>query len=183
MKGVIFTEFLDLVESKYGMEMADRVLTKGCPGDAGFTSVGTYDYRILIDLVVELSKAIDQTPSQVVFDFGKNLFSRLLLIYPDATKGVTNTIDQIQRVQSVIHHEVTKLYTDVELPSFNFPPSPDGEFLIEYISARPFADFAEGLIAAAIEHFGDDLKIHRVDLDGPPGSHALFSLRPSTYES
>ncbi len=31
MKGVIFTEFLELVETGFGMETADQVITRGCP--------------------------------------------------------------------------------------------------------------------------------------------------------
>ena len=27
MKGIIFTEFLDLVEDKFGLEMADKIIT------------------------------------------------------------------------------------------------------------------------------------------------------------
>lgn len=178
MKGVIFTEFLDMVESKHGMQVADRVLTRGFPLDSGFTSVGTYDYRILIDLIVEFSNAVDKPPSEVVFEFGKHLFHRLREIYPASTEGVTCAMDQVRRVETVIHTEVVKLYPDAEIPAFRFPPADDGTFQIEYISARPFADLAEGLIAATIEHYGEDFKIERVDLDGPPGTHALFCLRP-----
>ena len=182
MKGVIFTEFLDLVESSHGMEVVDRVLTNGCPEDLGFTSVGTSDYRILVNLVVELSRAIDKPPREVVFGFGKQLFDRLLEIYPDSTKGVTSTIELVLRVEDVIHDEVLKLYSDAEIPSFKFPASEDGVFQIEYISARPFADLAEGLLSACIEHFGDDLEIERIDLEGEPGTHSLFRLHSRLVE-
>lgn len=176
MKGVIFTEFLDLVESNYGMEVVDRVMTNGCPDGMGFTAVGTYDYRILVNLVAELSQAIDKQPKDVVFGFGRQLFHRLLDIYPDSTKGVSSTIGLVLRVEDVIHDEVLKLYSDAEIPNFKFPPSEDGVFQLEYLSIRPLADLAEGLLSACIEHFGDDLTIERVDLDGEPGTHALFRL-------
>lgn len=178
MKGVIFTEFLDLVEASYGMEVVDQVLTKGCPDDLGFTSVGTYDYRTLVSLVVELSATIGKPPQEVVFGFGKQLFHRLIEIYPDSTKGVNSTIGLVLKVEDVIHDEVLKLYADAEIPSFRFPVCENGVFQLEYISARPFADLAEGLLSTSIEHFGDDLEIERVDLDGEPGTHALFRLHP-----
>jgi hypothetical protein len=143
--------------------------------------VGTYDYRILISLIQEFSSEIGKPPREVVFGFGKHLFHRLRVIYPDSTNGVTNAIDLVRRVEVVIHGEVLKLYPDAELPSFKFPASADGTFQIEYISTRPFADLAEGLIAACIEHFGDDLQLDRVDLDGTPGTHAMFSLRPKSH--
>jgi len=178
MKGVVFTEFLDLVESNYGMEVADRVLTKGFPNDTGFTSVGTYDHRILISLIMEFSDAIGKSPQDVVFIFGKHLFHRLREIYPESTNGVNSSIDLVLKVEAVIHDEVLKLYPDAEVPSFAFPASPDGTFQVEYLSARPFADLAEGLLQGCIEHFGDKLQLERTDLEGEPGTHALFRFRP-----
>ena len=178
MKGVVFTEFLELVESKFGMEVADRVQTKGFPQDTGFTSVGTYDHQILISLVVELSQETGIPVRDLVLVFGKHLFHSFGRNFPETLEGVTNTFELLRKVEGVIHGEVQKLYPDAELPSFRFPPSPDGHFQMEYISARPFADLAEGLIVASIEHFGDDLKFERTDLDGAPGTHALFYLCP-----
>jgi hypothetical protein len=181
MKGVIFTEFLELVESKFGMGVADQIQTKGFPLDSGFTSVGTYDYQILISLVVELSNETGIPIRDLVYGFGKHLFNRFRVIYPEFICGSTNTIDLLRNVESVIHIEVQKLYPGAELPSFKFPPSGDEQFQIEYNSARPFAVLAEGLIDACIEHFGDDLILERIDLDGEPGTHALFCLTPKSH--
>jgi hypothetical protein len=181
MKGVVFTEFLELVESKYGMEVADDVQTKGNPCDTGFTSVGTYDHKILISLVVELSRSIGKTPQKIVYEFGKHLFHRFRETYPDPVRGSANTWDFLRSVEDVIHDEVRKLYPDAELPSFRFPPAEDGSFQIEYVSARPFADLAAGLIDACIEYFGDDLTAERIDLAGEPGTHAIFRLRPGSH--
>ena len=178
MKGVVFTEFLDLVESSYGMEVADRVLTKGFPTDSGFTSVGTYDHRILISLIMEFSDAIGKSPRDVILLFGKHLFHRLREIYPESTKGVTSAVELVLKVEAVIHDEVLKLYPDAEVPSFEFPASADGTFQIEYLSARPFADLAEGLLQGCIDHFGDPVQLERIDLQGTPGTHALFRFCP-----
>lgn len=58
MKGIIFTEFMELVESKFGLEVLDRVLELS--DDEGvYTSVGSYDHRGLVKLIVNLSKVSD----------------------------------------------------------------------------------------------------------------------------
>ncbi|EOG7766780.1 heme NO-binding domain-containing protein, partial [Vibrio parahaemolyticus] len=55
MKGIIFTEFMELVESKFGLEVLDQVLELS--DDEGvYTSVGSYDHRDLVKLIVNLSK-------------------------------------------------------------------------------------------------------------------------------
>ena len=181
MKGVIFTEFLDMIESSHGMDLADRVLTKVCPGEVGFTSVGTYDYQVMIRLIMEYSDAVDKPTRDVIRNFGKYLYHRLRAVYPTSTVDVSNTIEQVLKVEYFIHEEVLKLYPDAEIPHFIFPETADGIFQIEYLSARPFADLAEGLIEASIEHFEDDFVIERTDLPGAAGTHALFRLRPRSY--
>ena len=55
MKGIIFTEFLEMVETEYGMDMVDRLIDSSKIASQGaYTSVGTYDHRELIHLVGEL---------------------------------------------------------------------------------------------------------------------------------
>ena len=45
MKGVIFTEFLEMVESHFSPEMADRIITAArLPSGGAYTAVGTYDH-------------------------------------------------------------------------------------------------------------------------------------------
>jgi hypothetical protein len=47
---------------------------------------------------------------------------------------------------------------------------------MRYRSTRPFADLAHGLIAAAIEHFGDAIDLQRLDTPDASGRAARFIL-------
>ncbi len=180
MKGVMFTEFLELVEDQFGMEMADTVITKGCPfHSGGFTAVGSYDYRSLLSMVDQLSQQTGAERAALLRQFGRHMFSKFLESYPDAFDRATSTFDLLLRVEEVIHGEVRKLNPDAELPSFRFPATDEGCFDVEYESTRPFADLAHGLIEACIEHFNESLEISREELEGEPGTHVLFSLRPA----
>lgn len=180
MKGVVFTEFLEMVETGFGMEVADGVIMRGCPfHTAGFTAVGTYDYKNLVGMVGELSK-ITETPAQsLVYEFGKHMFGKFYESYPEAFDRVTSTFELLARVEEVIHVEVRKLHPDAELPSFSFPQTESGCLEVLYESNRPFADLAHGLIAACIEHFGESLEIARTDL-APDGTRSSFLLRPKS---
>ncbi len=183
MKGAVFTEFLDLVEGKFGYPMVDRLLTKGCPFHGGYTSVGTYDYTQLLDMVTELADAANAPVPDLVQVFGRHLFGRFLNMYPEAFKGITNTYDLLRQVESAIHVEVRKLTPDAELPSFQFPPRSDGCLELIYQSSRPFADLAEGMIQACIVHYGEAYELEREELPGPLGTHVRFLLRPLSDSS
>src|SRR5262245_35992633 len=52
MKGVVFTEFLEMVGAKFGEDMVDDViLACELPSGGAYTSVGTYDHQELFALV------------------------------------------------------------------------------------------------------------------------------------
>ena len=174
MKGVVFTEFLELVEDKFGLQVVDTVITKGCPFSRGFTSVGTYDYRELLSMVGQLSSETGAPTGTLVKTFGKHLFQTFLKSYPEAFLNTCSTAELLHQVEDAIHIEVRKLYPDAELPTFRFPPASPNEFVVEYQSSRPFADLAEGLLEASIHHFGESFVLERTDLDGEPGTHCLF---------
>ncbi|MEO0814052.1 MAG: heme NO-binding domain-containing protein, partial [Myxococcota bacterium] len=45
MKGIVFTEFLEMVEDRFGFEAVDRLVTaSGSDNDGVYTAVGTYDH-------------------------------------------------------------------------------------------------------------------------------------------
>ncbi len=62
MKGIIFTEFMELVEEKFGLDVLDQVLDLS--NDEGvYTAVGSYDHKDLVKLIVNLSKVSGVPPS------------------------------------------------------------------------------------------------------------------------
>jgi hypothetical protein len=57
MKGIIFTEFLKMVEDVFSPEIADRVISESGSSTGGaYTTVGTYDHHELINMVSRLSE-------------------------------------------------------------------------------------------------------------------------------
>ena len=57
MKGIIFTEFLDLVEEKFGLTMVDQIIQQSNLKSRGvYTSVGTYEFSEMLQLLNHLSK-------------------------------------------------------------------------------------------------------------------------------
>ena len=44
MKGIVFTESLEMVEQNHSIFTVDRILNAVGPRDVGYTSVGSYQY-------------------------------------------------------------------------------------------------------------------------------------------
>lgn len=173
MKGVVFTEFLEMIESKFGLELVDRLIESADLQTGGsYTSVGTYDYQELIQLVVKLSEEISTPVPALVQAFGSYLFERFTSSYPFALQGVEDAAGFLANVEDIIHVEVKKLYPDAELPTIDFHRINENDWRLNYNSTRPFADLCEGLIRACIEHFDDQGDLTREDVETSDGGFA-----------
>lgn len=177
MKGVVFTEFLQLVEEKFGYEVVDQILQAASPeNDGAYTSVGTYDYQELIGMVVALSQQTGVEVSDLVKTFGRFLFGRFVDGYSEQVCGYTNTFELLAHVEDYIHVEVRKLYPSAELPKFEYCRPDDETLEMTYRSSRPFADLCEGLIEECVSHFGENICVRRDNLSDD-GTAARFTLQ------
>lgn len=177
MKGVVFTEFLEMVEDKFSPEVADRIIEAAeLPSGGVYTTVGTYDHREMLQLVSRLSKETGIPTADLVRTFGVHLFGRFHSLFPKYFEGVGSSFEFLQRVDHYIHVEVAKLYPDAELPSFECDTSEPGCLRLTYRSSRPFAAMAEGLIRGCIAHYGEAIDVAMEDLSGGQGTAARFVL-------
>ena len=177
MKGVVFTEFLEMVEDRFSPEMADRIIEAAeLPSGGVYTTVGTYDHREMIQLVSCLSGETGIPSTELVRSFGMYLFGRFHTIFPKYFEGITSSFDFLHRVDHYVHVEVQKLYPDAELPSFDCDTSQPGCLRLTYRSSRPFAALAEGLIRGCVAHYGEAVDIAMEDLSDGTGTAARFVL-------
>ena len=181
MKGIVFREFIDMIEDEFSPETADAIIRASDLSTSGaYTSVGTYPHSEMVTLVSNLSTQTGQPVPALLHDFGRHLFKRFTLIHPQYVTNYRSAFELLQQLDGNIHVEVKKLYSDAELPSFRYEELPDGGMHFDYCSHRALADFAEGLIAGCIEYFGQTITISRTDLPADElGAHTRFTLTRS----
>lgn len=176
MKGMVFTEMLDMVESTWSLDMVDAIIARAnLPHGGAYTAVGTYPHEEIVALVVALSAETGIPVADLVRAFGKHLFERFAQLYTRFFEGITGSFQFLTGIEDVIHAEVRKLYPDAELPTFEVEKSGD-TLSLTYFSEHPFADLAEGLIAGCIAHFGEKIDLKREAVSGLPGAQARFIL-------
>ena len=178
MKGIVFREFLDLVESQFSPATADAIISASdLSTDGAYTTVGTYPHQEMVQLVSHLSTHTGKTVPELLRHFGRHLFFRLATHHPRFLETHTSVFQLLRALDNHIHVEVRKLYSDAELPTFAHEESDDGKFRLTYTSTRRMADFALGLIEGCIDHFKEPMSIERVDLpDDERGAHTRFTL-------
>lgn len=180
MKGLVFTEFLEMVESKYSADLVDQILEDSdLPSGGIYTSVGTYGHSEMISLLTELGKHTGLGTSELLCAFGQYLFGRFSSLYPEFFGATGNALTFLSKVDDYIHVEIRKLYPDAELPDFEIHAPRGGELQMVYRSQRPFASLAEGLIRGCIEHYGRPVDVRIEDLSGGRQTSVRFVLTES----
>src|SRR5690242_11099428 len=94
MKGMVFAEFLEMVEEKFSPDMVDRIID-GAELESGgaYTTVGTYDHQEMIALVTCLSRETGTSASDLIRTFGEHLFGRFHRLFPNYFQGVSSAFD------------------------------------------------------------------------------------------
>ncbi len=168
MKGVVFTEFLEMVEQTFSPQLADKLLDETELGSGGaYTAVGTYSHEELVALVIKLSEFTQIPTSVLIQTFGEHLFGRFAVGYPHFFAHIHSATDFLVSIENVIHVEVHKLYPDAQLPRFTVEERTPDRLVLIYSSPRGFGDLALGLIRACVAYYKENWRIQRMDLSGP----------------
>ncbi len=176
MKGLVFTEFADLVEAKFGLAMLDEIIEETAPACGGaWTAVGTYEASELVAMVGALAKRSGAPAPELVRAFGQHLLHRFADHYPEFFAPHRSVFAFLRNVESYIHVEVLKLYPDAQLPRFLYESAAPDRLVMVYRSRHAFADLALGLIEGAVVHFRERIEVLREDLE-PHGHAARFTL-------
>ena len=88
MKGIIFTEFLDMVEDYYGLAVVDEIIQKSeGVSDGVYTSVGTYEFNEILSLLVALGEVVSKDIQELLYVFGLYLFNSLRIAHPEIIRS------------------------------------------------------------------------------------------------
>ncbi len=178
MKGVIFTEFADMVEEKFGPDMLDHIIDQSdLPSGGSYTAVGTYDHAEMVTLVVALSAETGIPAKDLILVYCDHLFKRFTVLYPAFFENEKNVFDFMKCVDAYIHVEVKKLYPDAELPRIECKDHSDSKLEVVYHSSRHLGDVAEGLIRGCVNHFGESIEIERNDHTNGDDAQVQFFLK------
>lgn len=164
MKGIVFTEFLDMATNKYGENIVDDAIELcDLPSGGAYTAAGIYDCREFIDLAMAMSKILKIEKSDLLFQFGHFLFFRFTQMMPHFFVNTSSSFELLESLDQYIHIEVKKLYPEAELPKFTIVYPIKNMMFLTYKSVRPMSDMATGLINGCIEYYGENISVEYED--------------------
>jgi hypothetical protein len=169
MKGIVFTEFLDLVEDKFGLETLDRIITESQLKSGGiYTSVGTYSFSEMLQLLQKLSEHTGLSIDNLLLVYGEHFFSIIETSYPGLLATYNDPIEMLSSIENHIHVEVRKIYPDAELPTFIVEKKNQKSLTMLYKSSRAMHHFGLGLMNKTFEHFNATatIDLYKINEDG-----------------
>jgi hypothetical protein len=160
MKGIVFTEFLELVEEKFGLDMLDKIITASTlESDGVYTSIGTYKFSEMLQLLQNLSSNTGVSIDDLLLVYAEHFFGVIETSYPGLLATYKDPIEMLSSIENHIHIEVRKIYPDAELPVFIVEEKTENSLIMIYKSSRAMHHFGLGLMNKTFEHFNSTAKI------------------------
>lgn len=181
MKGIVFTEFLEMVEKNFGLETLDEMLENTSVATSGsgiYTAVGNYPHEEMSALVNQLSAQSKIPRHDLMKRFGHYLFRTFSVKYSAFIESADTAFDLLQNIDSYIHPEVRKLYPEANPPSFKVLEQSDTQLVLQYKSNRRLWSLALGLIEGCLLHYGEKAEVTYKLLE-PSGADVLFTVQKS----
>ncbi|PKA96956.1 heme-NO-binding protein [Flavobacteriaceae bacterium MAR_2009_75] len=160
MKGIVFTEFLEMVEEKFGLEVVDSIIEDAdLPSNGIYTAIGTYEFNEMVSLITNLSSTVKIDADTLIYTFGHYLFTSLGKAHPEVIKSYTNPLGLLYSIEDHIHVHVQKIYPEAELPTFKILDKTDNSLSMVYSSSRGLYRLAHGLIEKCFEHYNSSAQV------------------------
>ena len=154
MKGIVFTEFLDLVEDKFGLEMVDKIISQSTLESEGiYTSIGTYSFSEMLQLLQHLSRNTSISIDDLLLVYAEHFFNVIEKSYPGLLATYRDPIEMLASIENHIHIEVKKIYPEAELPTFIIEERTENSLIMIYKSSRAMHHFGLGLMNKTFDHF------------------------------
>ena len=169
MKGIVFTEFLELVEDKFGLEMVDDIISNSKLESGGvYTSVGTYSFSEMLQLLTHLSEKTGLSIDSLLLVYAEHFFGVIEESYPGLLATYKDPIEMLSSIENHIHVEVRKIYPDAELPTFEIVEKTENSLIMIYKSSRAMHHFGLGLMNKTFEHFNSSatIELEKIKADG-----------------
>ncbi len=176
MKGIVFSEFLEMVEDRFGFATVDQIIdASNLPSGGVYTAVGTYESSEMFSLVSHLSEQTGIPMSELLRVYGKHLFTRFASAYGHFFNKVDDSFKFLEQIENYIHIEVRKLYPDAELPFIRTERVSHNQLELHYVSERKMGHFALGLIEGCGAHYNESYAINMENIH-PSGSEVKFTI-------
>ncbi|PKQ63882.1 hypothetical protein BZG02_07655 [Labilibaculum filiforme] len=160
MKGIFFTEFLEMIEKDYGLSLAEKIISDLGVGNNGvYEAIADYPYNQFVEMCDLLSFELRISVSDVVKNFGEYLFSRLVILFRPSFAGNSNIFDFLGKMDEFMHGKIQENFMQVDIPHFRAIKINDSTFQMSFQTEKILVDLAIGLFMGCQRFFNEELTL------------------------
>ncbi len=176
MKGIVFTEFLEMVEKEFGLEVVDKIITSSkLKSECAYTAVGTYDFFEMQQLITHLSTETGIPVNDLLYAYGLYFFKTLTRHHRDIFSLYNSPIAMLASIENHIHVQVKKIYPGAELPTFKIVKQDERFLEMLYFSERSMYMFAKALMQSTFEYYHTKSRVE-LELVKKDGTEVRFKI-------
>ena len=158
MKGIFFTELLEMAEREYGSHTVEKVISSLDAGYHGVFNPHTdYSYKHFFDLIGLISLEVKLSPSDIAKNFGEYLFSRLVILFRPQFAGNSDIFQFLEQIDYFIHVKMQEKFPHDGIKGFKTERLDENTFIVSYRSKRELIDLAIGLFMGCQKFFSEDI--------------------------
>ena len=149
MKGIVFTEFLEMVEEEFGFKVIDKIIVNSDLLSKGiYTAFGNYDEGELFILINALSMEVNLEKSKIMIILGEKLYKSF--------------------IENYINMEVRRIFPKSSLQQIEIDYLNEEKLIITYYVNEKISELIQGIILGYINICKDSIKVNKSDaiLDG-----------------
>lgn len=160
MLGIFFTTVIKYIEKKYGLHVADQVITtSNLKSDGIYTRIGSYDASEIKRIIEKCSTITQSNPKTIMYEYGEYLFKIFLKVPKNPIHTITNFYEYILTIEKTYKNEILKLSPEDFTPFFTtIKHSRDGCILLYTCETRMPSAF-NGFIKAIANHYNEAINI------------------------
>lgn len=176
MKGVIFTELIEMMEDLMGLDFTNKVIEDAqLENDGAYTAVGTYSHQDMFKLMQSLSKHAGNSQEKLLKSYGEYLFYRLSTTFARELAESPHAFSFLQKLKPIIRMEVLKFSPKAKVPLISTRLEDKNILEVSYSSNQNMSDLIEGIMRGCIGYYQETISIERQLLE-PDGSRVRFIL-------
>lgn len=159
MKGLFFTEFLEMVEKEYGWQVVEKIISElGIANRGVYNPQANYPYRDFENLLHLLSLKVGLSVSALTKNFGKHLFYRLVILYRSEFAR-KNIFDFLEQIDELVHVKMQDRFPHEKIKGLQVKRLNESCFQISFQSKKDMVDLAIGFFAGCQQFFNENLTL------------------------
>ncbi len=178
MIGVVFVQFVRMMETRYGLETTEKVFDVADLESGGaYTSYGDYSVKEFFTLAHTLAAIVKKDPNDIFFEYGESIQMHVMTEMPTYFDENDSALEFFKKLGKENIGKSGALPPDLELPRPEVHIVDDDNIEVIYYPREVYPPVACGVVHAIMRHYDIDAELDQVETEVGGEACVLFRIQ------